>query len=92
MKTRNCIINGAADFFQAVKVQSKVKVTLVSAESVRKRATSLNLEKIFQEAVPIPGISGFHCIQQVGSGYITRKYTSAEDGAKDANQNFADRQ
>ena len=76
VKTRK--INGAEDFHAAVK-QSSVKTSLVTTTSIVERATSLNLDQLFEKAQPIKGIAQFHFIEPTDTGFATRRFSTEEE-------------
>lgn len=50
--------------------QSSVTVSLVNQKEMNDISDSLCLEKCFSEALPLPGISRFHCIEPQGDGSV----------------------
>jgi len=62
------IVDDAQSFFEvANSLQSSVTVSLLKQKEMNDISDSLRLEKCFSEALPIPGISRFHCIEPGGS-------------------------
>ena len=83
-KTRKCIINGAEDEVN----QALVKTSLVTVTSVAERAALLNLEQVFEKALPIKGIAQFHFTDPNDARFNTRRFstevvTPATDDAED---------
>ena len=77
VQTRQCIINDAQEFFEAVQ-GSRVAVVLISAQDVQEKETSLGLIEMFETAVPIRGIAEYHSIGIDGDrNLITKRYSAA---------------
>lgn len=58
------VVDDAQSFFQvANSLQSSVTVSPLKQKEMNDISDSLHLEKCFSEALPIPGISRFHCIE-----------------------------
>ncbi|PFX27318.1 Sentrin-specific protease 1 [Stylophora pistillata] len=62
----------------ATKLNSSVSVHLMEKKEIRDRATSLGLSKSFKEAVALPGISRFHCIEPQINGFVQSKMYSTQ--------------
>ena len=79
VKTRQCVINNATDFFKAVNEGSQIVVTLITAEEVQAREKSLGLPDVFANAAQIQGISQYHWVGINHKGeLITKRYSTAE--------------
>ena len=62
------VVHDAQSFFQvANSLQSAVTVSLLKRKEMNDISDSLHLEKCFSEALPIPGISRFHCMEPGGN-------------------------
>ena len=77
VQTRQCTINDAQEFFEAVQ-GSQIAVILISAQDVRDKETSLGLIEMFENAVPIRGIAEYHCIGIDGNRNLSTKRYSTE--------------
>jgi len=75
VRSRQCIINGMADFIAAVQ-HSSITVTSMTADAVKQHECELHLDNIFSEAKAIKGISDFHCFEWQSDDLITRQYSS----------------
>ena len=61
----------AQSFFEVANNLTKsVTVSLVTQKEMNDISDSLCLEKCFSEALPLPGISKFHCIEPQGDGCV----------------------
>ena len=63
----------------ATTLNSSVSVHLMEKKEIRDRATSLGLSKSFKEAVALPGISRFHCIEPQINGFVQSKMYSTQN-------------
>ena len=75
VQSRQCIINGMADFIAAVQHSSST-VTSMTADAVKQRECELHLDNVVGEANAIKGISDFHCFEWQSDDLITRQYSS----------------
>ena len=61
----------AQSFFQVAKsLTTSVTVSLLTQKEMNDISGSLCLEKCFSEALPLPGISRFHCIEPQDDGSV----------------------
>ena len=74
VQTRECVINNASKFFNAVQ-GSNIKVTIINSTELEKHAKDY-LEKLFGNATPIQGISAYHFLEPTNNGYVTERYSS----------------
>ena len=74
VQIRKCVINNASEFFNAVQ-GSNIKVTMTNSTELEKYAKDY-LEKLFGNATPIQGISGYHFLEPTDNGYVTKRYSS----------------
>ena len=75
VKTRQLVINNAADFYQAVK-GSAINATLITSEEVQQQEILLRLPALYESAVAIKGILDFHWVGLVDGHVSTRRYSS----------------
>ena len=75
VRSRQCIINGMADFIAAVG-DSSITVTSRTIDAVKQRERELNLDDVFGEAKAVKGISDIHCFEWQNNDLITKKYSS----------------
>ena len=66
--TRKCVVNKAEEFYNAVK-DSNIQVTMMNTCELQKYSVQ-HLETFFKNAIPIPGITGFHFIEFTDNGYL----------------------
>ena len=74
VQIRKCVINNASEFFNAVQ-GSNIKVTMINSTELEKYAKDY-LEKLFGNATPIQGISGYHFLEPTDNEYVTKRYSS----------------
>lgn len=78
VKTRQCVINNATDFFKAVNERSQTEVTLTPAEDMQSRERSLGLSHVFAKAAQIQGITHYHWVGMNQKGELITKRCNAE--------------
>ena len=66
-------------FFElANSLTTSVKVSLVNRKEMKGISDSLCLEECFSEALRLPGISRFHCIEPQGDGSLNCRLYSPQ--------------
>ena len=76
VKTRQCTINNAEEFFEAVK-GSHIATILITSEQLQERVDSLQLQDIFANARQIRGTAEQHWVAMNTRGeLITERYSS----------------
>ena len=74
VQTRECVINNASKFFNAVQ-GSNIKVTMINSTELEKYAKDY-LEKLFGNATLIQCISAYYFLEPTDNGYVTKRYSS----------------
>ena len=73
---KKCAINNGKEFCNAVK-NSNIQVTMMNICKLQKYSVQ-HFETIFKNAIPIPGITGFHFIQFTDNGYLRLKLDDSD--------------
>ena len=75
VRTKQSVINYAADFYQAVK-GSAINATLISSEEVQQQEVLLRLPELFESTAPIKGALDFNWVELIDGHVSTRRYGS----------------
>lgn len=72
-------VTDARSFYNVASVlNSAVAVSLIEKKAISEKAAELDITKCFKEAVALPGISRFHCIEPQTNGYVHSKLYSTQ--------------
>eukprot|EP00112_Aurelia_sp_Birch-Aquarium-sp1_P019466 Seg4820.5 transcript_id=Seg4820.5/GoldUCD/mRNA.D3Y31 product="hypothetical protein" protein_id=Seg4820.5/GoldUCD/D3Y31 len=83
VKTRQCSINNAKEFCQAVE-GSQIGITLISTADIYEKEESLHLKDVFTGEKQIKGIAGYHFIQcSKEMEFVTKIYSSESSTANE---------
>eukprot|EP00112_Aurelia_sp_Birch-Aquarium-sp1_P023526 Seg7039.2 transcript_id=Seg7039.2/GoldUCD/mRNA.D3Y31 product="hypothetical protein" protein_id=Seg7039.2/GoldUCD/D3Y31 len=83
VKTRQCSINNAKEFCQAVE-GSQIGITFISTADIYEKEESLHIKDVFTGAKQIKGIAGYHFIQcSKEMEFVTKIYSSESSTANE---------